>query len=542
VSCTGEPRFAADGKFLGYRGITRDITADWHKARRVQDAEHMHHFAMQLARLGAWSVDLATLTVTWSEQVCAIHEVPAGFQCTVQQAIEFYAPAHRAIITRLFERCVGAGESFDTELQICTARGRELWVRAVGRPVRDEAGTIIGVAGAFQDIDAAKRQAEEHRRTAEMLQGTLQGMTDGFVAMDRDWRFTYMNPEAARIVRQTPEAALGRRVDDVFPGFFETPFGIAYRRVASERVTVELVEFYHPLDIWVRARAWPSCDGGLAASFSDITVQMLAENTLRQLNDELEERVRSRTAELERVKREVEMLTFAIAHDVRAPLMSISAFAQAIEWHERGSLSERSRKHLDRIQAAARRMDEMTEALLQLGRITLATETAARVDLTALACETWDMIAGADPGRTVGFHVEPGLEAIGVRSQLALVLQNLLANAWKFTARVEAARVEVGKLQGDGGESVFFVRDNGAGFDPAYGSKLFTPFQRLHTSDEYQGHGMGLAIVRKVIGLHGGTVWANSSPGCGAVFHFTIPHRRGEAGAYAAHAAEDETD
>jgi PAS domain S-box-containing protein len=494
---------------------------DQPRDHRREDTEQLLKVAARLGRLGGWAVDLQDPRPLWSDDVCAILEVPPGFRPGLEQAFDFYAPEHRALAQETFARCASEGTPFACELQVITARGRRVWVHTVGEARRDRQGRIVRVEGAFQDISALKALADERQKLADHLTVTLDSLADCFFVMDHDWRITYVNPEAAKIAGRPREVLIGRRLWDLFPAALGSAFEHAYGRAMRERATVEIVDYFAPLGLWARARAWPTPEG-IAVSFVDITAQKAAEAELLRLNRELEQRVRRRTARLEAATRELQTFSYAIAHDVRAPLAAINGFSRALEETEAAALSERGRHYLARIRAATERMDAMTEGILQLARLTREPSARQEVDLSALAEEMWRTLAAQDSERAVAVRIQPGLRTRGHPAQLALVLQNLLGNAWKFTARSPAARVEFTGGAGAPGEQVFVVRDNGAGFDPALAQTLFRPFRRLHTADEFPGTGLGLATVQKVVELHGGRAWAEGVPGQGASFYFSL--------------------
>jgi PAS domain S-box-containing protein len=364
--------------------------------------------------------------------------------------------------------------------------------------------------------------AEERQNPAERLTATLDSLADGFILLDAGWRIRYVNPEGAKIVRRQRAGMLGRHLWEEFPEARGSRFESEYRRAMDERVTVDFAEFFAPLDLWCRVRAWPSADG-IAISFVDITAQKRAEEQLLRLNAELEERVRQRTQDLAATTRELEVLSYAIAHDLRAPLAALDGFGRALEEAEGSALSSRGRGYLRRIRAATQRMDEMTDGLLALGRISGQPAEWTTLDLATLAADAWRTVSSQDAARRVSIRIAPRLGARGQRAQVQLVLQNLLGNAWKFTAGADDPFVEVGSAGEEDGQRVFFVGDNGAGFDPAHAHRLFKPFHRLHAADEFPGTGLGLAVVHKVVQLHGGRVWAQAGPDGGATFFFTLP-------------------
>ncbi len=229
-----------------------------------------------------------------------------------------------------------------------------------------------------------------------------------------------------------------------------------------------------------------------------------------------------RLAQLEAANAELERFSYALAHDLRAPLASVAGFAGALDAAVQERRTERLPHFVDRIQANAQRMEAMVEGLLALAKLSRDALQPAPVDLSALARELLQQLRERDPQRTVEAVVQDGLRAQADPRLAGLLLQNLLENAWKFTARVPAARIEVGGADGPGGEAVYWVADNGVGFDMADAGRLFDPFQRLHPQASFPGHGIGLANVKRVVERHGGRVWADAHPGGGAVFRFTL--------------------
>ena len=240
---------------------------------------------------------------------------------------------------------------------------------------------------------------------------------------------------------------------------------------------------------------------------------------VQQLNDELEERVRLRTAELEATNSELEAFSYSVSHDLRSPLRSVDGFSVALEEDYGELLTNEGKHYLGRIRAGVQRMGQLIDALLQLSRITRAEMTIEPIALSELAQEVAQELAQQNTGRQIEFLIEPGLTAVGDPRLLRAVFENMLGNAVKFTANVAAARIEVGYMSQT---SAYYIRDNGAGFDPQYAGKLFVAFQRLHGEKDFKGSGIGLASVARVIRRHHGTMGAEGAVDQGAFFWFTL--------------------
>jgi signal transduction histidine kinase len=234
-----------------------------------------------------------------------------------------------------------------------------------------------------------------------------------------------------------------------------------------------------------------------------------------------EEDLRRAQAEFERANRELEAFSYSVSHDLRAPLRAIDGFSKALLSTHAAQLDEQGKNYLDRVRAATRRMGGLIDALLNLSRISCAPLRREQVDITRLGSGIAEQLRRQFPAQVVSIEIEPGLAAAADPRLVGVTLENLLANAWKFTSKTSAPQITLGK-QRHAAQSVFYVRDNGAGFDMAYSENLFRPFQRLHSQAEFEGTGIGLATVQRVINRHGGRVWAEGAVGAGATFYFTL--------------------
>jgi light-regulated signal transduction histidine kinase (bacteriophytochrome) len=250
---------------------------------------------------------------------------------------------------------------------------------------------------------------------------------------------------------------------------------------------------------------------------------------IQELNQSLEARVLERTQALEVANRELEAFCYSVSHDLRAPLRSVEGFAAILtrDYVDR-PLDAKANDLMRRMSASTIRMGQLIDDLLNLSRIARGTIEPSIVDLSALAATVTQDLGSQNPGRPLEVSIEPKLLVQGDLRLLRVALENLFGNAWKFTRNKAQARIEFGRLQGPEG-TAFFVRDNGVGFDMAHAQQLFVPFQRLHSDSDFEGTGIGLATVQRVIHSHMGRIWAESNPGSGATFYFTIQtEQRGE--------------
>ncbi len=379
------------------------------------------------------------------------------------------------------------------------------------------------------DVTDRLRAEQALRESEEMFRALVEQSLVG-VYLIQDGLFRYVNPALAQIFGYAREELVDGRGprDLVHPDDWPLVRENLRRRIQGE---VEAVRYEfrgvrrdgRVIHVEVHgARTLYQGRPAILGTLVDVTERKEAEAAQRRLAQELEERVRQRTAELEAANRELEAFSYSVAHDLRAPLRSIDGFSRALLEDYGPQLDETARDYLGRVRAASQRMGELIDDLLQLSRLTRQPLRTQEVDLSALARRVVEQLRQQEPGRAVDVRVQPGVVARGDPKLLAVALENLLHNAWKFTAPRPRAAVEFGVVQTDGGLACY-VRDNGVGFDMRYADKLFAPFQRLHKPSEFPGTGIGLATVQRVVARHGGRVWAEAAPEAGATFYFTLP-------------------
>ncbi|KAB8195032.1 PAS domain S-box protein [Lysobacter maris] len=377
----------------------------------------------------------------------------------------------------------------------------------------------------------ARRMTEDYQRSEQRFRTAMQYSAIGKALLDSDGCIVEANPALGRIVGLDPGSLVG--VD--FESLFEDEGPDLKEWLASEGADAESVKRstrrLHragdlPRHVQLNCARVPGNIGqdvrGLIQA-EDVTERILAEARVHALNRTLEARVMARTRELSQANQELEAFAYSISHDLRAPLRAIDGFSRVLAEQQGDRLTDAGRAYLARVRAATGRMADLIDALLTMSRLSRVAINPGPVDLSQLAREAVDELETAEQRPGLEVRIEPGLRAWGDAPLLRNLLSNLIGNAIKFSAGRDAPRVEIGRQDGPGGTVEFFVRDNGAGFPQEYAGKLFRPFQRLHGQDEFSGHGIGLASVRRIVERHGGTLRAEGRVDHGATFYFSLP-------------------
>jgi PAS domain S-box-containing protein len=395
-------------------------------------------------------------------------------------------------------------------------------------PDRDSSGQVVGFFALIEDI-TGRKQAEQALTEAEERYGSLLKASPDGIWIHSEGHLNYVNDALAKMLGyDSAEALTGRDIYMFLPPEQRDALRERITYTMTQRLptpatqTVMLRQDGSRIDVETTGASYLQAGRyWTIAIIRDVTQRKVTEAQLQRLNDELEERVAKRTGELERANHELQAFSYSVSHDLRAPLRAISGFSNIVLEANEGKLDEASVKNLRRILTGAERISELIDDLLDLSRVSRQEMRTRNLDLSDLAGTVAASLAQAHPGRSVNVVIAPAMRVEADPGLLHIALENLLGNAWKFTSHTDAARIEVGCEERDG-ERVYFVKDNGAGFDMEYADKLFGAFQRLHPQNEFEGTGIGLSIVQRIVAKHGGRIWAEAKPGAGATFHFTL--------------------
>lgn len=514
-------------------GAIMDITDRKQAEQALQEAEARLRLALQAGRIGTWDWNMTTGKIVWSrghEELWGM--APGAFKGTYEEFEARLHPEDREGVNRILVQAAAGRRAARSEFRVVWPDGSVHWIAGRGEPFYDDAGQPVRMIGVVMDITERKQAEEALRKSEERFQLASRATNDAIWDWDLVTNAVRWNERFQTLFGYQPEE-------------IESGIESWTNRIHPEDKGWVLSEIDAAIkqghQFWSGEYRFRRGDGSYVAVFDrgyivhdengrpvrmigamlDITERKRAEEEIKKLNLDLERRVAERTAQLEATNKELESFSYSVSHDLRAPLRGISGFSRVLLLRYADRLDPEGKDFLQRVDAASRRMGELIEDLLNLSRITRSEMHQKPVDLSSLAKTIAEELQHSEPERKVTFLIQDDLKTSGDPRLLRIALENLLGNAWKFTLNHPSATIEFGRIEQEG-KQVFFVRDNGAGFDMAYADKLFTPFQRLHSLNEFPGTGIGLATVQRIIHRHGGKVWAEGEVEKGATFYFTL--------------------
>lgn len=394
----------------------------------------------------------------------------------------------------------------------------------------DQNSNLSEVVGYIQDITDRKAAEDALRKSEERYRSLIETMNDWIWEIDENFCFTYSSLKIQSILGYELNNVLGSSIIDLVPTNQRDDVEEEFSELAVRQEAFVGVEQYFEdsdgnIAIFETSGIPLFTNNGIFQGYrgisKDITERKKTERQIARMNDELENKVIERTKMLRIANKELEAFSYSVSHDLRAPLRSIDGFSQALIEDYGNSLDDVATNYLSRVRSAAQRMSILIDDMIKLAKVSRTELSKKRINLSDIARTITKNLAEMEPDRDAEFVIQPNLNVLGDENLMKVALQNLLENAWKFTSKNEKTRIEVGSKPVDN-DSVYYVRDNGAGFDMNYAKKLFTPFQRLHKENDFPGTGIGLSTVQRIIHRHLGKIWAEGEPGEGAEFCFTL--------------------
>jgi PAS domain S-box-containing protein len=525
--------------------------------KALRESEKKLREAARIAHVGYWERDFVAQTIVLSEEACKIFGLPPhhglpGLSEWHEQWVKLIHPEDQHQAAQAAAAALAGGPPYNVNYRLVRSDGRVRWVHSYAEVTRDASGNPLRMFGTMIDITERRQAEEKMLRSDQRLRLHREQSPLGFLEWDENFHAIEWNAACERIFGYTREEAIGRHakdlilpveahelVDGIFHGLMNQAGG---QHSINENVTKDgriiICEWFNTTLVDKDGKAT-----GVASICHDITEQKRMEIELAGYREHLEEQVKERTAELEErqeqiirlnrdlrnraaaleaANKDLDAFAYTVSHDLRAPLRHLDGFVELLQKRAGATLDEKSRHYMDTIAGSAQKMGLLIDDLLAFSRMGRQVMAFKQVNLGTLVRDVIRELEPETAGRNITWRIGDLPAVKGDASLLRIVLENLISNAVKFTRSNGQARIEVG-CQSREKESIIFVRDNGAGFDPAYAGKLFGVFQRLHHKDEFEGTGVGLAIVQRIVIRHGGRTWAEGQVGHGATFYFSLP-------------------
>lgn len=503
-------------------GCHVDITRLKQAEAKLQRSEAHLREAQRIGNLGSWDYDVGAERIVWSDQLYRIFGLPVGASpANFEELQQHLHPEDRERHRQVVEKILTTQEPYDEEFRIVRPDGSEAVIHVRGEAILNNKGEVMRLTGTAQDI-TQRKQAEQRVKDLSLQLGfALDSGHIGTWSLDLRTQAVIWDDRLLQIYGlTTPPASLTEWRSTLHPEDVVVVDADFAQVLAGAQPTPQTVRMWRADGQlrWIRATALMEADPEghpwrMIGTVVDITDTKLAEEQLRQTS-----------AQLAASNRELEAFAYSVSHDLRAPLRAIDGFSQALLEDYGDQVDEEGQDYFRRIRHNIQRMGQLIDDLLRLSRVSRSAMQYQWVNLSALVAEQVAELQRDQPERGVNLSLTPDLTVWADVALMQVVITNLVQNAWKFTSHHPQAQITFGAIH-QGADQVYFLRDDGAGFDMAYASQLFGVFQRLHNTDEFPGTGIGLATVQRIIHRHGGQVWAEAAVEQGATIYFTLPLR-----------------
>ncbi|MBI4779986.1 MAG: PAS domain-containing protein [Oscillatoriophycideae cyanobacterium NC_groundwater_1537_Pr4_S-0.65um_50_18] len=516
VICVGQViEWSASGQPLRMAGCHIDITKLKQAEAQLQESDSHLKLAQRIGKIGSWEFNLRTEQITWSDQVFRLFGYdPAAGTPSFSDLQQYIHPDDRRFHQQTLQTAIAKGQPYDIECRIYNTDGELLYIQDKGEPFWDATGQLTHLTGTVLDITERKQAEIALRQSEATNRALISAIPDLLIWINHDGTYLHILGGGKSIKLHKP---LSEQMD--VSVYTVLPYEMAKERMhyiqqALQTNELQVYEYQFNIQGDIRdeeARIVKCGDHQVLCMVRDITDRKRTEASLLHT-----------TAQLEASNRELEAFAYSVSHDLRSPLRAIDGFSKALVEDYSDRLDAEGQDYFDRIRHNVQRMGMLIDDLLNLSRVSRSEMRYAEVNLSLLVQEQINELRAAEPDRQVEVVIAPEAIVSADLTLMRVVVSNLLGNAWKFTSHRSVARIEFGIIRRDE-QFVYFVCDNGAGFDMTYASMLFGVFQRLHNTNEFPGTGIGLATVQRVIHRHGGQIWAEAAVEQGATLYFTLP-------------------
>lgn len=448
----------------------------------------------------------------WSNTAIADHKIS-----------DFVHPEDEVLVGRMFADVLNMPSvPIASVFRARHSNGNYIWAECLFTNRLDDPN-IDAIVCNFRDITDRKNANEEIRKKTEQIENILESITDGFIAMDSNFCITYANKKISEMIGYDAGNIIGKYVWDQFPEAVGSETHIAFNKAFTEQKYVCHEDYYAPTKLWQENHIYPSA-AGLSVFVRDISERKIAEQEIRFLNESLEKKVIERTLQLEAANKELESFSYSVSHDLRTPLRAVNGYAIMLKEDLGSKLGAEGDRVINTIIDNARLMGQLIDDLLAFSRLGRMGIKLNDVNMNEMVRDcVKELLAIETEKYQIKIRALPHCRADS--SMLKQVWMNLIGNAIKYSSKKDQPQIDIGFKRKEE-RTVYYIKDNGVGFDMQYGAKLFGVFQRLHGNDQFEGTGVGLALVKRIIDKHGGEIWAEAKPDEGATFYFSLPGKK----------------
>lgn len=532
VRAIGHPVFE-DGQLTGLRGLFMDIDETKTKSIELDETNEKLQLSVEAGQIAIWIWDLNTNELEWNDQAYEVFGVPKDFEPTFEKFSSMIHPDDLNYVVEATQKSIETGDKFDIQFRFNKGNGDEIILSGRGDIVRDESGNPVQMIGINMDVTDRNEMVENLKRQESQLRSFVEQAPAAVAMFDMDMKYITVSNKWYEHNKVEGEKIIGKSHYDVFPQVKKRNDWLAvHKRVLAGEELSKGKDHFTRIDnseIWISWKAipWYNAEGeigGMILYVSDITKEV---EYTEELENEIEARtqqIRKQAENLEQVNKELESFSYSISHDLRAPLRSINGFSDILMEDYAEQLDDEGKRLMGVVKESAVTMGQLIDDILEFSRLGKKKIQKSEIDMTKLFESVCEIEAGSYSGKQIDLKIDDLPNAFGDVALIKQVVVNLVSNAFKYSSKEDTIVINIGFDQNEENDAAYFIRDNGTGFKMEYHDKLFGVFNRLHSKNEYEGTGVGLAIVKRIINKHGGKIWAESEEGKGSTFFFSMPN------------------
>ncbi len=532
VRAIGHPVFE-DGQLTGLRGLFMDIDETKRKTLELDETYEKLQLSVEAGQIAIWIWDLKTNELEWNDQAYKVFGVPDNFEPTFEKFGTMVHPEDLDYVVQETQKTVETGEKLDIQFRWNRPDGKEIILTGKGDLVRDEKGNPVQMIGINMDITDRNEMVENLKRQESQLRSFVEQAPAAVAMFDKEMKYITVSNKWYGHNRIEGQSIIGKSHYDVLPQVKKRKdwLSIHKRVLAGEELSKGKDQFTRidNSEVWISWTAipWHNVDGeigGMILYVSDISKEV---EYTEELENEIEARtqqIRKQAENLEQVNKELESFSYSISHDLRAPLRSINGFSDILMEDYAEQLDEEGKRLMGVVKESAVTMGQLIDDILEFSRLGKKKIQKSEIDMTKLFENVCEIESGSYSDKQIDLKIDDLPNAQGDIALIKQVVVNLVSNAFKYSSKEDKIVINIGCDKNVENKTTYFVKDNGTGFKMEYHDKLFGVFNRLHSKNEFEGTGVGLAIVKRIINKHGGKIWAESEEGKGSIFFFSMPN------------------